>query len=81
MSLDDSSFFFLQHFLFLSRFFFFDDESDDDFFDEDSEDDGYGSGLSRTCPVTFSKNSVGRVDGSNSVRRVSEIFFVGLVSG
>ena len=78
MSLDDGSdesiLMFLRLLFFLSRFLFFVDESDDDLFDDKSDDDGSGSGLSGTCPFSFSENSVGRVSGLFSFSLVNGIF-------
>ena len=76
---DKSYFLFLRRFFFLLRFFFFDDESDDGFFNYDSDDGGSGSGLSGTCPFSFSENSVGRVSGIFSFSRVNGIFSFGRV--
>ena len=71
---DESYFLFLRRFFFLSRFFFFDDESDYDFSHYESDDDGSGSGLSGTSPISFSKNSVSRVSGIFLFSRFIGIF-------
>ena len=64
---DELLFLILRRFFFLSRLFFFDDESDDD---------GSGSGLSGTCPFSFSENYVGFVIGIFSFSQVNGIFSV-----
>ena len=74
-------FLFLQGFFLLSRFFFFDDKSGDGFFDDKSDDDGSGSGLSGTCPFSFSENSVCRVSGIFLFSRVIGILSFSQVNG
>ena len=50
------------------------------FFNDEPDDDDSGSGLSGTCPFSFSGNSVHRVSASKSVGRVSGIFSVGQIT-
>ena len=66
---------------FWCHFLFFDDESDDDLFDDKSDDDSSGSGLSGTCPFSFSEKYVGHVSGLFSFRQVIGIFLFSWVIG
>ena len=72
---------FLRLLFFLLRFLFFVDESDEDLFDDKSDDDGSGSRLSRTFPLSLSENSVGHVSGLFLFSQVIGIFSFSRVIG